>query len=80
MTPGTPRMWRHAPPAAVSALLRGRLGLAGAGSAWAGSAWVWLALLRIWVCFRLAFGWISIGFRLRLDFGLILVWLDLDLV
>ena len=58
-----------------SALLQGsRLGLG-----WPGSAWVWLALLRIWAGFRLAFGWISVGFRLRLDFGLILAWLDLDL-
>ena len=53
-----------------SALLQGsRLGLG-----WPGSAWVWLALLR------LAFGWLSVGFRLRLDLGLILAWLDLDLV
>ena len=49
-----------------------RLGLAG-------SAWVWLALLRILAGFRLAFGWISAGFRLRLDLGFILAWLDLDL-
>ena len=37
--------------------------------------WVWLAFLRIW----LDFGLISGGFWLRLDFGLILVWFDLDL-
>ena len=49
------------------------------GSAWAGLAWVWLALLRICLDFFLDFGWISAGLWLRLDFGLILVWLDLDL-
>ena len=54
----------------------------GLGSAWAGwprlgSGWLFLGFE---FDFRLAFGWISLGFWLRLDFGLILVWLDLDLV
>ena len=45
---------------------------AGPGSARAGLGSGWL------FGFRLDFGWLS-GFRLRLDFALILVWLDLDL-
>ena len=56
----------------------------GLGWGWLGLGWLaqlgsGLALLRILAGFRLAFGWILGGFRLRLDFGLILAWLDLDL-
>ena len=61
-----------------SALLQGsRLGL---GWGWLGSGW--LARLGsgwLFLGFWLAFGWLSAGFPLRLDLGLILAWLDLDL-
>ena len=56
----------------------------GLGWGWLGLGWLarlgsGLALLRILAGFRLAVGWISGGFWLRLDLGLILAWLDLDL-
>ena len=46
---------------------------------WLGLGWLGLGLASCSLGFRLEFGWISAVVWLRLDFGLILVWLDLDL-